>query len=397
MTIIGRLLRWSGGVLVVALLAGWLPASLGFYGPYWQRYVSLWLANPAFPAYRWHQPLATVPGGGEAFLEVVPEAQARFRPGVLEEAASFARGFSSDSLIVMHRGELAFEQYWNTRKAHSLSGSDALAHTLAAILIGHAIADGHIGAVDQPAYHFIAEWDDERYRPITIRHLLNMASGLEPDYGFGPRSPRIARLIGTDIERANIATPVAGPPGVQFTHMGPPAQLLAIIIERATGRRYAEYLAEKLWQPIEAHDAEVLLDRPGGMAHADCCMWVAIQDWVRVGEVLRTGGLWQGRQVIPPGWVEAMVAPSAAYLNFGMMVWLGNDHEKERRHGRDPRAAVSRHSEPFAAPTFFLDGIHGQRIWVVPTKDLVIVRTGKGHPQWDDARLPNLLIRGLQP
>lgn len=58
-------------------------------------------------------------------------------------------------------------------------------------------------------------------------------------------------------------------------------------------------------------------------------------------------------------------------------------------------AFVTRQSEPFAAPTFFLDGRLGQRVWVVPSKALVIVRTGKDHPDWDDAKLPNLLIRGL--
>ncbi len=392
---IRALFRSLGVVVAVLLVAGWLPALFGAYGLYWERYASSFLTNPLNPGYRWYRPLETVAGGGAQPLRVSAQAASAFSPGALEAAAEYARLHNSDSLIVMHRGKLAFERYWNTKKPESLFGVHSLTKTLTAILIGHAIADGRITSVDQPAFHFIAEWDDEQHRGITIRDLLNMASGLKESYDFSPWSLRMQRTMGTDIVAPNLATEVGGPPGVKFAHINPPPQILGIIIERATGRRFGDYLSEKFWRPIGAHDAQLFVDRPGGTAHTDCCMWSAIQDWARVGEALRTGGLWNGVRVIPAGWVEQMIAPSAAYSNYGMMVWLGSFYEKERRYDPDVDAFVNHHSEPFAAPTFFLDGLHLQRVWVVPSRELVVVRTGGGHPDWDDARLPNLLIRGL--
>ncbi len=395
MTTITKLLRWLGIALLTIFVAGWLPAVYGAYGLFWERYTSAFFANPLDLAWRWHEPMEIVPGADEGPLVVVAEGAGAFRPGVLEEAGAHARALNSDSLLVMHAGQLVLQQYWNIKKSHSLANAHGLANTLAAILVGHAIADGRISSVDQPVSDFLTEWDQEPYRSIRIRDLLNMASGLEENYDFWPWSPRMVRSMGTDIEASNLSIGVAGQPGTYFAHIAPPVQLLGIIIERATGRRFTEYLSEKLWRPIGAHDAQMLLDRPDGRVHTDCCMWVVIEDWARVGEALRTGGVWNGRQVIPQGWVQTMMAPSAANPNYGMMVWLGNVYEKERHYDPRDNTFVTHQSEPFAAPTFFLDGRHGQRVWVVPSKELVIVRTGKGHPDWDDARLPNLLIRGL--
>jgi hypothetical protein len=81
-----------------------------------------------------------------------------------------------------------------------------------------------------------------------------------------------------------------------------------------------------------------------------------------------------------------------------MFIWLGNTWEKERRYDPAIESFGNVHSEPFAAfDVFWLDGLHGQRVWIVPSKKLVIVRTGAGDDDWDESRIPNLLIRGLAP
>jgi len=392
------LLKWLGIALLGLVLLGWLPAWLGAWGLYAQRYAATFTTNPLDPAYRWYRPMETVPGADHGPLPVAPPGESPFAPGVLERAADWAGSHASDSLVVLHGGRVVFERYWNGKGPDSPFVAHSMTKTLNAILVGHAIAEGRIGSVDDPAYFYLAEWDDPAHRAIRIRDLLNMASGLAESYDFAPWSARMQRTMGTDIVAANLATPVAGPPRVKFSHINPPPQLLGILIERATGRRFAEYLAEKFWQPIGAHDAQLFLDRPGGMVHTDCCMWTTIRDWARVGEALRTGGLLGGRRVIPEGWVEQMIAPSSAYLNYGMLTWLGNTWEPLRRYDPDMGDAfANRHSEPFAAGTFWLDGLHGQRVWVVPTRELVIVRTGTDHPDWDEAFLPNLLVRGLPP
>jgi CubicO group peptidase (beta-lactamase class C family) len=282
------------------------------------------------------------------------------------------------------------------KKADTPWAVHSLTKTLTAILIGHAIADGFISSVDVPAATYIPEWDTPERRGITLRHLLNMASGLKESFNYAPTSLRMQRTMGTDIVAPNLRTEVGRPPGKRFAHINPDPQVLGIIIERATGRRFTEYLSEKFWQPIGARDALMFLDREGGMVHTDCCMWATPMDWARVGEALRLKGVFARRQVIPAGWLDEMLRPSAAYANYGMQLWLGTTYERQRRYDPDIETFANYHSEPFAAPdVFFLDGLGKQRVYVVPSRELVIVRSGSNDPDWDDAKLPNLLIRGM--
>lgn len=396
MRTIKALFKWLGLALLALVLIGWLPAYFGAYGSFGKRYARSLVTNPLNPSYSWYEPLETVPGHYTTPLPVASPAEVAIDPAALEGAAEYAREHHSDALLVMHRGKLVFERYWNGKSADSLSGAHSMTKTMNAILVGHAIAEGYIGSVDDPAYYYLAEWDDEAHRSIRIRDLLYMASGLAESYDFSPWSLRMQRVMGTDIVGPNLQAEVAGPPRVRFAHINPPPQLVGIILERATRQRFGDYLSAKFWKPIGAHDAQLFVDRPGGTAHSDCCMWSTIQDWVRVGEALRTDGMWNGERVIPAGWVDQMLGQSPAYANYGMFVWLGNAYEEMRYYDPDVKSFGNRHSEPFAAGTFYLDGLHMQRVWVVPTKELVIVRTGEGAGDWDETRIPNLLIRGVK-
>ena len=87
---------------------------------------------------------------------------------------------------------------------------------------------------------------------------------------------------------------------------------------------------------------------------------------------------------MPAAWVEAMTTPSPFEPDYGYHIWLGNQG-----------CRVEDHEEPFAAGLCYLDGRHKQRVYVVPAHDLVIVRVGENARGWDDAVLPNVLIRGL--
>ena len=102
-------------------------------------------------------------------------------------------------------------------------------------------------------------------------------------------------------------------------------------------------------------------------------------------------GCYAGQQVIPEGWVDEMTTPSAANENYGMQLWLGTSHEPLRKYDPGIEFMGNLHSEPFVADdVVFLDGAGDQRLYVIPSRELVILRTGKDGPEWDDAVLPNL-------
>ena len=388
--------KWTLIVIAVIGVLVYLPSRLGWYGIYAKRYVISLSGNPMSPARAWYDPQERVPGGTPAPLEAWPEAENPIDPAVRAQATSWAEQQRSDSLLVFYKGRLAHASYFNGRTPESEFSTHSLTKVLNSILVGHAIADGRMQSVDQPAADFLPEWDTDERRAITVRDLLNMAGGLEETFAFYPGSARLARTIGTDIVAANLEVGIYAPPGTAFTHANPNSQVAGIVVERAAGMRFAEYLSEKLWAPLGLRDGWLLLDREGGMVHTDCCMWAAIEDWARIGQALMQNGCYAGAQVIPAGWVDEMTTPSAANENYGMQLWLGTSHQRLRQYDPGIEFMGNLHSEPFvASDVFFLDGAGDQRLYMIPSRQLVILRTGKSGPEWDDALLPNLFTRAV--
>jgi CubicO group peptidase (beta-lactamase class C family) len=208
------------------------------------------------------------------------------------------------------------------------------------------------------------------------------------------------QFLGSDLTAEVLKPRLAHRAGVDWSHRNVEPQLLALVVERATGMRYAEWLSVKLWKPIGAADAWLYLDHPGGLAHADCCLVAAQGDWLRIGRLLLDDGVWDGDRVLPAGWVNAMRRPSRGNPNYGFQLWLGSPYVARRAYsaGDEPRAA--RASEPYAADdVVFLDGAGDNRMWIVRSAGLVILRTGEEPAKpadWDDARIPNLILRAVR-
>jgi CubicO group peptidase (beta-lactamase class C family) len=167
------------------------------------------------------------------------------------------------------------------------------------------------------------------------------------------------------------------------------------VLLRATGRPYADYVAEKLWRPLGAKPARLWLDRAGGMPKGYSFFQARPRDWLRIGLAMKTAGVVDGRQVIPREWLRQMTTPSPANPKYGLHLWLGSPHVPERFYNKNTPFGVKQ-TEPFAVDdVVFFDGGGGQRVYVIPSADLVIVRTGMPSPEWDDGILPNIVLRDL--
>ena len=394
--VLKKILKWLGIGFSIIIIGGFIPATLGAYGLFWERWTTSLLGNPLNPRLSWYTPLEKTTGNFSQPLATLASEDSAIQQDVLQEASDYAELHGSDSLVIQHNGKIVYENYWNDTKPESLFALHSITKTMNALLMGHAIKDGFIDSVDIPAATFIEEWKGSNKENIQIRDLLNMASGIQESYNFEPTSPRIQRIMGLDIVAPNIAAETKGKPGTAFLHVNPNSQILGIIIERATGQRFSEYFSEKIWQPLGARDAFFFVDKLGGMVHTDCCMWASIRDIVRVGEMLMHKGTFKGSQIIPAGWVDEMIKPSKANVNYGMQLWIGKEFVEYRPYDPSTTIFLNYHSEPFQADdVFFLDGLGKKRLYVVPSKSLVILRTGPNSSEWDDSKLPNLLIRAL--
>ena len=384
---------------VIAIVVILIAAAVAIDWTFWYRFATIRDQNSvSIPG--WISPTATVEGDFREALAGVDPAERVLSPGAVAELVDYAEQLESFSLIVHHGGGIQFEAYWREFGPDDVTETLSMAKSVLALTFGFAVEDGSIGSIDDPVTAYISEWEGTDKERLTIRHVLHMASGLEHfqfDYRLlqDPYNKAIRLFIGPDMENAILRFDLTEAPGTNFNYNSANTQLLMLILERATGRAYADYVSEKLWRPLGAKPATLWMDRDGGMPKAYAFFQARPRDWLRIGLVIKNEGVVDGRQVVPAEWLALMTTPSPTNPKYGLQTWIGSPHVTERLYNRNTLFGV-RQEEPFLADdVVFFDGGGGQRVYVIPSADLVIVRTGMTSPDWDDGVIPNIVLRDL--
>lgn len=351
------------------------------------------------PAY---DPLEPVRGASGS--RPLPEAAPRIARQALEEAERFAAERKSSAFLVWHDGALVKESYFGGADRDYLVNSKSLAKPLTAIIVGRAILEGHIKSLDQPVADFITEWKNDPGKSlILVRHLLDMRSGLLPQgFDTGPENVLNRAYLHPRHDEVIIQEyPLVNEPGSRYEYANANSELVAPLIERATGKRYHDYVSDALLIPLGAQGGTVWVNRAGGTAHAGCCIQLPAQTWARLGILLLNDGVWKGQRLLPEGYVTKMRTSTAENPHAGLGVWIAGEYVT----GRGPLhpsmdTGKTLHSEPYADRDIFLfDGNGSQVVYIVPSQGLVIVRTGDRPPKdkpWDNSYIPNLVINAIQ-
>ncbi len=339
-------------------------------------------------------PLETVRGGPGPAIAEAARGDERLTPAAAQAAIAYVEPLHTQSLLVWQGGALQLEWYGPGYDAGSKSSPASMMKPVMALAVGAAISAGHIHSVAAPIGTWLTEWSHDARGAITVRQLLQMSSGLLKD-GLTLIDPRATELmLGVRMEAVLLQTPLVGVPGETFEYNNTNSSLLGLILERATGRRYADWLSQAVWRPIGAADAAVWLDRPGGLARSACCLVATGRDWLRLGLLVKDRGAVGATAVIDAAWIDEMTAPSPNNANFGYQIWRASPYAPQRGYGTSAPPVPA--SEPFLADDMvYFDGAIGQRVYISAERDLVIVRIGRAAPGWDDAVLPNIVVRGL--
>jgi CubicO group peptidase (beta-lactamase class C family) len=358
---------------------------------FWKRYVLAAVYSPAHLPKSFYTPTETIEGSDDGEPPRVDPALEQLDAGALRAAADYAGPRRTTALIVARHGHIVFEHYWDNQRFDAMTDLGDFSTSLAALTLGAAMGDRKIGLVTEPIANYIDELRGTEEGAITIRDLLQSSSGLSaPAGGFGPWSPVAHLRYGRDTRAQCLSRKLAARPGERWQPQLCDVELLVTVIERATHERYARYISAHLWKPIGAADAQLAREDEAGAPRAACCLRARRGDWIRIAELLVSDGRFEGEQVLPPGWVREMLAPARSNKNFGYQVWLGQPFA----------GAAGGASEPYAAgDVYLLKGSGKSRLWVVPSLSLSILRTGTNSetdPDWDDARIPNLIIRGAR-
>ena len=344
----------------------------------------------------WFQPQERI--AGSVTRGPVPPAHLRtIAPEALAEARAYVMARGTQAFLVWHKGRLEHAEFaQGTNPAEPLN-TYYMHLPVLNLLYGVALRDGLIKSIDEPIANYLPEWASDPRGKITIRNLLNMSAGLETYHDSNNPENKATRLFfGSDSTTPIFDYPAVEAPGNSFAYSYMIPELEGLVLERALkGRRYVDYLSEKLWKPVGNGDAAVWLDRPGGRPHFNASLFASAEDWLNIGKLILDNGRVGGRQIVPASWIATMKTPSAVNPNYGMM-WLGRQYVPERRFAPNV-AYVMKSSAPYlASDVVLLDGYGGQRVYIVPSKKLVIVRIGTTQRDWDDAVVPNAILRGLR-
>jgi CubicO group peptidase (beta-lactamase class C family) len=277
------------------------------------------------------------------------------------------------AVVVIHQGALVAERYGGalehfdrpsepvTQETRLLSWSMAksMLHATVGLLVGQGKLDLN-GPTDVPEW---SDPDDPRHA-ITLRHLLAMRDGLDfnEDYVDDAVSDVITMLFGGQDDMAHFAAdrPLAVPPGTRFNYSSGTSNIISGVVARVVGhgQPYVDFLKSQLFEPIGMHSAEPELD-PSGTWVASSYLRATARDYAKFGLLYLRDGRWDGRRILPEGWVDyarTMVSDDPEDGPYGAHWWgVAGD----------------------TLGTFRCSGYDGQSIELCPALDLVVVRLGQ--------------------
>ena len=320
----------------------------------------------------------------------------------LAEATAYAEANRSNAFIVVHKGKVQTARYFGTTNAGTGIVSKSLAKPITALAIGRALQLGKLTSLDQPVSDFITEWRGTPKERMLLRHLLDMRSGLlAQGVSAEPMNIWSRAYLHPFHDRIIVEEyPLTDVPGSIYEYSNATSELVALVIERATGRRYAEFIGTELLKPIGAAGGLVWVNRAGGLAHSGCCALLPAETFARMAMLLAQDGIWNGRRLLPKAYVAAMKTGTAQNPHYGLGLWLGGDFVERRGFANPTRPAPKvLHSTPYLSnDVVMFDGNSNQIVYIVPSQQLIVLRTGDAPPrtpEWDNSKLINIVLGGL--
>jgi CubicO group peptidase (beta-lactamase class C family) len=296
---------------------------------------------------------------------VIPSHEKANTQKIPKDYRNFIEDLDTRAFLVFKRDTLIYEEYWDEHVEKTVSNSFSVAKTIVAMLIGIAVEEGKIGSLDDKVAKYIPEFKNKGRDKITIRHLLQMSSGLDwEESGKNPFSDNAESYYGTDLYGHVTRQNLVSEPGTKFLYQSGNSQLLSFVLEKATGEDLTEYAHKKIWSKVGAtNEAYWNLDKENGDEKAFCCFYANARDFSRLGLMLENKGQFNGEQILPDWYYKEMTQlpqleteDGISNYRYGLHLWvyLGNSN-----------------------PVYYCRGIKGQYIITIPEEDLTIIRMGE--------------------
>ncbi len=375
---------WVAGALAATVLASgpaWAQENVGVRGT--------WSA-PANSAGAFHNMEELFPtrriAPGDKVMPLqspsAPFAQSYSFKGKTYDLDAFATNTRTTGLIIMRGNKILYERYYQGSAPDSRFVSFSVGKSFVSSLIGIALSEGKIRSLDDRIDAYLPDLKGGAYEGVTIRNVLEMSSGTSFDEEYTDAKSGIGGFIALfDQNRGGLYDysrkfKSARKPGVKFNYASADTEILGALLAKVTGQQPADYMSQKLWKPMGAEaEARWILDQPGDAGHEIAAggLLIRLRDYARFGYLAAHDGAFDGRQVLPKGWIAQATQPQSPQVDYGKLGDgpLGYGYQWWLIPGPD-RA-------------FTGEGIYGQFLMVNPALGLVMVKTSHWTGAWDEA------------
>eukprot|EP00592_Proboscia_alata_P022769 CAMPEP_0194412552 /NCGR_PEP_ID=MMETSP0176-20130528/11035_1 /TAXON_ID=216777 /ORGANISM="Proboscia alata, Strain PI-D3" /LENGTH=535 /DNA_ID=CAMNT_0039215373 /DNA_START=18 /DNA_END=1625 /DNA_ORIENTATION=+ len=291
--------------------------------------------------------------------------------------------YNTQAVLFSQNGDLIAKSYADGYSDNVRFIGMSMTKTLNALLLGVAIkSHSHdVGLVDESASTFITQWKNTNHTLITIRHLLQMASGLQWEETFNrglmSRTTAVEMVYhSADAIAYAVSLPLASQPGTEFIYSTGDSQLLSYVIDQivshdmeddstGTVQRNYDFMQKSLFHPLNITSATIECDL-SGMFMGGSNALMSAEDWLRIGQLMLNKG-WSNDgtlQILPDNWIDMMISPSeVSGSKYGWQLWT-YDEELMGNYTEIP------------IDTYMILGHNHQIMCVIPSRNAVFLRLG---------------------
>ncbi|MBB6412046.1 serine hydrolase domain-containing protein [Mesorhizobium sangaii] len=285
---------------------------------------------------------------------------------LLDDAALTGSGMRA--VVVAKNGRVVAERYGAGFSAKTPLLGWSMTKTVNAAIVGTLVKDGKM-AVDNKG--LFAPWKADGRAAISLADMMAMSSGLEFNEDYGDVAD-VTRMLYLEPDMAGFAEakPLAAEVGKLFSYSSGTAVMLSRLWQNAIGDKGKALMWPRtaLFEPLGMHSAVLETDEQGTFVGSSY-LYATAHDWARFGQFLLQGGVWNGNQVLPAGFVDWMREPAAASKVYGKgQLWIEAPGD-EKKPGAGVAAGLPK-------DTYWMEGHDGQTVTIIPSERLVVVRLG---------------------
>ena len=249
--------------------------------------------------------------------------------GQQKSVEEFFTETDTTALLVLKDGQMVLERYALTGgpDVHWISWS--VSKSFVSALVGIAVHEGHIHNIEEAISDYIPVPKGSAYHGVSIKNVLQMSSGARWNEDYSDPSCDVFRLAAAMGGAMSLEEFVAGmatesAPGTVCRYNSGETQALGMLLAYATKRTLSDYMQEKLFEPLGMNAAGYWLVDKTGKEMSFAGLNLIARDFIKLGELYRNDGMWNGHQVVPSAWIKASITADAPHLVPGKP-WL-SDH-----------------------------------------------------------------------